>query len=265
MYKDYLRQFIASRPVSHGLLRAIECRKLSNYEFVHPILDLGCGDGFFAKILLNNNMVDVGIDISPKEVAKAEKCGVYKEVRVASALKIPFPDNYFSTVLSNSVLEHIPQIDLALLEIARVLKKGGRLIFIVPRSISFRFFLYSWLLKKLGLLSLANYFLLKRHKVFGEYHCYDHGVWIEKLKRAGLNLEEYRYFHPREVVFISDFFLPFSILSLLNEKLFKKKTILPSKLRVIIFEKMLKKYYLLEREEGNTLLIVATKDECAFG
>jgi len=45
---------------------------------------------------------------------------------------MPFEDASFQTVISNSVLEHIPDLDAVLLETARVLKPGGMFIFASP-------------------------------------------------------------------------------------------------------------------------------------
>ena len=46
--------------------------------------------------------------------------------------KIPFPDNYFDCVVSNMVFEHVVDIDLALDEIARVLRPGGEFLCLFP-------------------------------------------------------------------------------------------------------------------------------------
>ena len=46
---------------------------------------------------------------------------------VASVLGIPFPDDHFDVILSQAVLEHVPDPQLAVNEMARVLKPGGRL------------------------------------------------------------------------------------------------------------------------------------------
>lgn len=46
---------------------------------------------------------------------------------VASVLDIPFPDDHFDVILSQAVLEHVPDPQLAVNEMARVLKPGGRL------------------------------------------------------------------------------------------------------------------------------------------
>ena len=47
---------------------------------------------------------------------------------------MPFRDAYFSSAISNSVLEHIYSIDPVLHEVNRVLKKGGVLVITVPND-----------------------------------------------------------------------------------------------------------------------------------
>ena len=53
---------------------------------------------------------------------------------------MPFPDAHFATVVSNSVLEHIPDVEPVVREVARVLKPGGWFHFCVPGP-NFRRFL----------------------------------------------------------------------------------------------------------------------------
>src|ERR1035441_2173022 len=74
----------------------------------------------------------VGLDIDPHETALARERKVYQEVVTASADRLPFADSQFDFVFSNSVLEHIQNIESVLIEVARVLRPGGRLIFTVP-------------------------------------------------------------------------------------------------------------------------------------
>lgn len=103
------------------------------------ILDLGCGFGWFEKFSIENNCKEiVGLDVVDtdfeiiKENLKSEKL----KLVVGTANKLNFKDEYFDTVTAWEVIEHIPygtEKDM-LLEIERVLKKGGILYLSTPFS-----------------------------------------------------------------------------------------------------------------------------------
>ena len=97
-------------------------------------LDLGCGDGHLMGIMLDylGPQALVGLDLDPQETEIARKRNVYRQVVTAPGDQIPFPDGHFDFVFSNSVLEHIENIQGVLKEVARVLRVGGQFIFTVP-------------------------------------------------------------------------------------------------------------------------------------
>jgi ubiquinone/menaquinone biosynthesis C-methylase UbiE len=101
------------------------------------VLDIGCGYGAFVLYASEKKVKKVyGIEITEKDLATAKKC-VEKEnveLKVGSGIEIPFPDNYFDTVVSFEVLEHIPKNteNKMFSEINRVLKKGGKLYLSTP-------------------------------------------------------------------------------------------------------------------------------------
>lgn len=74
----------------------------------------------------------MGIDPDPAEVAQARTLGIYSSLHVAEGDAVPEPDGSFEWVLSNSVLEHIPDVDPVLKEVGRLLQPDGKFIFTVP-------------------------------------------------------------------------------------------------------------------------------------
>ncbi len=97
-------------------------------------LDLGCGDGLLTRILLQETgpREVVGVDPDYAEAAQAERLGIYAAVHAVGADKVPEPGGSFDWVFSNSVLEHIDDIDPVLAEVARLLRAGGEFVFTVP-------------------------------------------------------------------------------------------------------------------------------------
>jgi ubiquinone/menaquinone biosynthesis C-methylase UbiE len=98
-------------------------------------LELGCGTGFFLLNLKLAGVIDSGAvtDLSPGmvEVARRNAAGLGFDIegRVADAESIPYPDDSFDLVVGHAVLHHIPDVELALREVLRVLKPGGRFVF----------------------------------------------------------------------------------------------------------------------------------------
>lgn len=91
------------------------------------VLEVGCGWGEFAVRIASETVAKVrAIDTSPRMVELARERGVDAEVADVQAL--PFDDAVFDVVVANWMLYHVPDIDLALSELARVLRDGGALV-----------------------------------------------------------------------------------------------------------------------------------------
>ena len=93
------------------------------------ILDVGCGKGRFARILLEKNPSAqvCGLDLSP-EMLKFVPAGIRGIAGSMTAL--PFPSEAFDFVYATESLEHAVEIETAVSEMCRVLKPGGRLAII---------------------------------------------------------------------------------------------------------------------------------------
>ncbi len=137
MDRRLLRRFLEAYPYqpATAVWRASEVAALASVTFPHGLgLDLGCGDGRLTRIVSDEagGLRLVGLDIDPKETALARAEGFYERVHTSSAETIPEASGSFDFVVSISVMEHIPQLEPVLREVARVLKPRGQLIATVP-------------------------------------------------------------------------------------------------------------------------------------
>lgn len=95
------------------------------------ILDVGCGKGGIAKMLIRSGHDCKGIDIAPSAVDYARKFGI--DCYVADVEEeLPFLDGTFDVVVIGDTLEHLLRPQKALAEINRVLTPQGVLIVSVP-------------------------------------------------------------------------------------------------------------------------------------
>ncbi len=101
------------------------------------VLDYGCGAGENAVLVASHGGRVVGVDISPELIELAEKrlaahnFSESVEFRVGSAHELPLEDESVDVVFGNAILHHL-DLNLASKEVFRVLKKGGRALFLEP-------------------------------------------------------------------------------------------------------------------------------------
>lgn len=138
LQRRLLRRLVSENPFQPATSwwRAIELAVVVEHGMPRGTgLDLGCGDGKLMRILLEAAQASpelVGVDIDPLETRDAAASGVYRRVHTTPGAAIPEPDAGFDFAFSNSVLEHIDELDPVMAEVARVLRPGGAFVFTVP-------------------------------------------------------------------------------------------------------------------------------------
>jgi SAM-dependent methyltransferase len=109
---------------------------LGRIEEGSVVLDLGCGAG--TDLLIAAQMVGseghvIGVDMTPGMLrlarASAAEMGISDRVEVHESLieSLPLPNAEVDIVISNGVIDLVPNKDAVFAEIDRVLKPGGRL------------------------------------------------------------------------------------------------------------------------------------------
>lgn len=176
------------------MIRSIESRLMSDYisKKEEPFLDLGCGDGTFAISLdLKNNY---GIDFSETAVNKAENYGYYVDVKLANASAIPFKNSFFSTVFSNSAVEHMDALEAVILEVNRVLKKAGKFIFTVPTDNFSKIARKDNILKSIGLAD--DKAINKYDKIHHHVNMLAPETWKKILEESGFKILKQKKYLP---------------------------------------------------------------------
>jgi ubiquinone/menaquinone biosynthesis C-methylase UbiE len=97
------------------------------------ILDAGCGNGRYSRFLLRRadpDAVITGFDLSLNMLHRARaRLASPRVSHVAADLtRLPYADGAFDAVVCGWVLEHLPQPEPGLFELARVLRPGGKLL-----------------------------------------------------------------------------------------------------------------------------------------
>ena len=123
----FLNCACGSKPINYQRQKVVPLAK-------GKVLDIGIGSGLNIPFY-NSDKIDQVIGIDPshellelaKELANDSKASI--ELVIGSAESIPYPDNFFDTVLVTYTMCTIPNVAIANKEMWRVLKDDGRIIF----------------------------------------------------------------------------------------------------------------------------------------
>ncbi len=182
-------------PLSHW--RAWEYAAYQHHKIGGRVLDVGCGDGRYFKLIWPKVDNVVGVDMDPDVAERGRQSGVYRAVHTTAADRIPEDANSFDSAFANCSLEHMDNISGVLGEIARCLKPGGVLSCSVVTNRLVEWSLLPSMVSEAGF----NEASAQLHADFLEYHHLENplriDVWTEQFNKAGLVVETHIPILPR--------------------------------------------------------------------
>jgi len=236
-FSTYIKKYLENRPFFYSYIRPQEASLF--YERISkmkgPILDFGCGDGFFANAIFKKKYINVGLDISSSRMEEARKLNIYKSIKTYDGNTIPFKNNHFNTIISNCVFEHIPQINESVKEMHRVLKTGGLLMTTVMCS--------SWNANLLGGKILGKKYVDWFNKIQHHDSLLSKKEWAHLFKISGYEIVESIDYLFEKAAQKTEIYHYLSFPSLLSYKLFKKWQLFPiiSQKKIYEIEELIKK------------------------
>ncbi|MGW4697592.1 class I SAM-dependent methyltransferase [Kitasatospora cineracea] len=93
----------------------------------HRVLDVGTGPGTVAAAAVARGALVTAVDAEPSMLELVRRNVPQARCGLATLPELPFPDGEFDAVVANFVLNHVGRPLLALAEMRRVLRPGGRL------------------------------------------------------------------------------------------------------------------------------------------
>ena len=126
-YDDFSQSYERERGHGyHQMIDDLELQVTAPYARGARVLELGCGTGLILTRVAEIANEAVGIDLSEGMARHAQERGL--DVHIGSICDLPFDDDEFDLTYSFKVLAHVPDIDAALREAARVTRPGGHLL-----------------------------------------------------------------------------------------------------------------------------------------
>jgi len=202
--RKFLRIFLEKLPAFQAVFRAVEAEGIIRYDLKEPILDIGCGDGVFGEVILGKGKQIIGVDLDERALKEAKKRKIYKKLIKADAKNLPFSSDSFASVLANSSLEHIENLEPVLKEIYRVLEKGGVFVLSAPSE------------------KRAKYFMLgeAENRFFKHLNCWSGKRWASSLKEIGFRQVSYQYAGSPQICRVGDLLLPLGLIGFFERKIF---------------------------------------------
>lgn len=255
--RKYLRGYLRVSPAALAVWRAIEAKWLATVDMPRPLLDLGCGFGEFTGVFFDEP-VDVGLDIRIDDLKIAIARRRYRSVVRADARRTPFADGSFASVMSLSVLEHIPCNEEAIAEAYRVLRSGGTFVFTAPTDRLSELLFYTRALKKVGLAPLGRAYANLLNRAVAHHSLLTREEWLGLVERAGFEVERHEMIIGPRALKAFDLTLPLALPSQASRLISGRRMKTPAFL-VKFWERRLASFVHRDTGEGSNIFAVARK------
>jgi len=260
---DVLLSYMSMAPLALAFERYLECKILKGMPFPSPVLDLGCGDGVFAHVLFADQ-IHTGIDHNSRELARAQQLNAHDELLECPGHAVPKPNAYYRTILSNSVLEHIPDLEPVLREIHRLLAPNGRFYMTVPAPNFEQYTVLNQILLAFGFSRLAAWYRqFCSNVIWRQFHYYSREGWEKVVSDYGFKVVESFTYDPKAMCLLNNFLYPFGIVGIFNKKIFNRWTLLPFFRQVLFYPLYIVARRIFENlekaERGGLVFLALTK------
>ncbi len=180
-----------------------------------PVLDVGCGDGFWWGLQKAENVY--GIDISDEELQQAAQMITATHVDISK--EVPYPTLRFPQIIGNCSLEHVRDINAALKNLRASATEDAEFMLFVPTpSWAYQGLVQSFFLKKFPRLAMTVSGAL--NGFFQHWHLYDLQVWKALLDDNGWEIKETFGLGNSRSEFIYRLFLPPAFFGFLMKSIF---------------------------------------------
>ena len=249
--KDYLWLNLRELPYFRAMLRAVEAQFYQQYDLPAPTLDIGCGDGHFASVTFDRQL-DVGLDPWSGPIHQAARAGGYRLLVQADGGKMPFTGAHFASALSNSVLEHIPHVQVVLAELRRVLQPGAPFLFCVPNPRYLSELSVPGLLGKAGLRRAGRAYMSWFQRMSRVAHAEWPDVWQKWLEQSGFHLEKWWHYFSPQAMRALEWGHYFGAPTLLPHALIRHWIVAPWKWNLFLTERFVRRHAVAQPDPDGT-------------